>query len=107
MKLSKIVILVTTIVISQLSLAEYHQNKKVDLLQSADTRDCFFFRLSGVTQADPVTPNIPWFSVPLNHKQAKEIYSTLLAARTSDRSISVATTGQTECGHAGVSYLQY
>lgn len=40
-----------------------HSEKTVEAIQSPDHRACLFFSLAGVTTADPITPNMIWFSV--------------------------------------------
>lgn len=80
-----------------------HSEKTVEAIHSPDHRACLFFSLAGVTTADPITPNMTWFSVPINHPGFKEIVAMLIAARTSRLPVTVYTTGSIECGHAGVS----
>jgi hypothetical protein len=48
-----------------------HSNKLVSELQAVNpTTDCFFFRLEGVAQADPVKPNDQWFAMSRSHSGA-------------------------------------
>jgi hypothetical protein len=80
-----------------------HTEKVVEAVHSSDHRACLFFNLAGVTTADPVTPNMNWFSVPMTHPGFKEIVAILISARTSREPITVYTTGSIVCGHASVS----
>lgn len=82
-----------------------HYSKTVAILQASEiTSDCFYFRLEGVAEADPVKPNDPWFAVARTQNGAKEIYATLLAARVSNTGLyQVTTTGQLACGYAQAS----
>jgi hypothetical protein len=81
-----------------------HSSKLVSELQAVNpTTDCFFFRLEGVAQADPVKPNDPWFAMSRSHSGATATFALLLAARVSGLPLSlVATTGQLVCGYAQV-----
>ena len=88
------------------ALALTHTDKTVEVVHSPDTRECVFFRLTGVTQADPVTPGVSWFAVPKTHAGYKEIVAILLQARATGAPLQhVATTGAVACGHAEVSSL--
>ena len=75
-----------------------------------DSRDFIFFRLVGVSQADPAVPNAgPWFAVPRTAVGFKEIYALLLAAKAAGWTLTVQTTGQEAPGqcapYALVAYL--
>jgi hypothetical protein len=84
-------------------LASVHVNKEVAIVHSPDARECVFFQLSGVNEADPVIPGNPWFAVAKSHTGYKEIFAALLIARTTGRTlVHVATNGTTACGHAAV-----
>jgi len=80
-----------------------HEKKVVESVHSPDHRACLFFSLTGVTTADPVTPNMNWFAVPMTHPGFKEIVAMLISARTSREPVTVYTTGSVVCGHASVS----
>lgn len=83
--------------------AAVHINKEVAVVHSPDTRECVFFQLSGVTEADPSTPGVPWFAVPKTHVGYKEVFATLMLARATGRPLNhVATSGAVACGHAAV-----
>jgi hypothetical protein len=73
-------------------------------------RDCLYFTLSGITQADPINPNSPWFAVPRTQIGYSELYAMLLAAKLSGASISAGTTGAVAggvCGaYAGLAWIQ-
>jgi hypothetical protein len=86
--------------------AAIHSSRLVIELHSPDNRPCAFFRLVGVSQADPVTPNNPWFSVPTNHLGYDVIIDSLRAAILHDKRVTVYTTGGVKCGHASVLRLR-
>lgn len=79
-----------------------HPNKLVTELHSPDTRACAFFRLDGVSEADPVKPGNPWFAVPTNHRGYDVIVDNLRVAIVHDKRVYVSTTGTLECGHAAL-----
>lgn len=90
-----------------IGVAVIHTSKEVAVFHSPDERPCTFFRLTGVAEADPVVADNPWFTIPQNHIGYKEITSVLLAARTAGKTVTVATTGTTACGHAAVHHVEY
>jgi len=94
---------------SSLSYAgEVHTNKKVKIIHSGDHRNCFFFQLDGVSEADPVKPNNPWFAVPFSKVSANNVMSILMAAKASETPIKVSTTGAASCdGLAEVNNVQW
>jgi hypothetical protein len=82
--------------------ADSHYSKTVSLLQIA-VSGCYFFQLTGVTQADPVVANSPWFAIQTSKANAREMYAILLSARLQGTTVSrVLTSGSTVCGHAEV-----
>lgn len=85
--------------------AEAHVDKKISTLHSPDARACSFFRLEGVAQADEITPNNPWFGLSFSHPAYDQIFSMMLAARISERTITVVTKSSVVCGHAEVSHV--
>jgi hypothetical protein len=81
---------------------------KVGQLQSTNVGlDCFYFTLNGIAAADPALGNnSPWFAIPRAQYGAKDAYAMLLAAKLSDVSVRVSTTGGTICGgYAQVSQM--
>ena len=83
-----------------------HINKDIEVIQSPDSRPCVFFKLVGVSEADPVKSGNAWFSIPLSHVGIDQFYSMLLTAKTASNKIDVITTGTLECGHASVQSIQ-
>jgi hypothetical protein len=84
--------------------------KTVARLQPPDSnRDCVFFELSGVAQADSGVPTSgAWFAVPRSHYGFKEIYAMLLTAKAMNLPITVGTTGLAAAGctaFVGVAYV--
>jgi len=75
-----------------------HSDKKVAIIHSGDTRDCYFFKLEGVTEADPVASNNDWFAVPFDKPSAKNVIGILMAAKASNTAVTAKTTGQLACG---------
>src|SRR5689334_10571203 len=92
------------VLLSPLAFGAIHDGQ-VSILFPPDTRECTFFQLSGVTEADPVVPGNPWFAVPKTHLGYKEIFVVLLTARSNGRTITVQTDGTTACGHAAVLFV--
>jgi hypothetical protein len=73
-----------------------HDDKTVlDMLE--DTRPCVFFRLNGVTIADPAIGG-DWFVIPRSHIAFAELFAMLLTARVMHLTVYVHTTGATACG---------
>jgi hypothetical protein len=64
-------------------------------------KDCVYFRLNGVTEADPILPNNPYFALPRTHVGFKEIYAMMLAAYLGGTSVSAQTTGAAAGGDCG------
>ena len=80
-----------------------HSDKKIATLQAFyDGADCVFFKLEGVTQADPVKPNDPMFAIAATQPGAKNAYAALLGAKLSGLTPIVRTRGNLVCGYAGV-----
>lgn len=87
--------------IAPASAAE-HYGKLVSLVE-VSTAGCYFFKLEGVSLADPGVPNNDWFAIPTNQANAKEMYSLLLSTRLAGNSLArVLTTGGSACGGAQV-----
>ncbi len=84
-----------------------HTGKTVEVLHSPDGGNCAFFMLTGIRQADPVVPNGQWFAVPQTHVGYKEMLAILMVARLDGRPITVVTTGDIACGHAGVAAILF
>lgn len=103
---SKLVIILS-ILFYHHSYAHSHTNKIVETIHSPDSRECTFFRLKGVTEADPVVSNNGWFSIPLSYPGHDVIVSMLLTSYTADKNITVTTTGKIACGHAAVNNIQF
>jgi hypothetical protein len=86
--------------------ADSHYNKTISLLEVPAGGDCYFFQLAGVSQADPVVPNSPWFAISKtspSSSSSKELYAILLAARLQGTTLNrVLTSGNIVCGHAQV-----
>jgi hypothetical protein len=87
------------------SFALDHYGKTIQKIEVAQA-SCHYFILNGVSEADPVVPNSPWFAIPTSHAHAKELYTMLLTARASGMALDrVKTTGNVVCGHAEVSLI--
>lgn len=84
------------------ALAE-HFGKTVLFLQTDAVSSCYFFQLTGVSQANPVVTNGVWFAIDKNAQNWKELYSVVLSARLTDRALTrVLTNGDLACGQAKV-----
>ena len=98
---------VLTSLVSQPASAESHYSKTVEMIESTIS-DCYFFKLIGVAQSDPVTPNSPWFAIHREQAQAKEMLAILMTARTSGMILQrVMTNGAVACGHAQVHVIDF
>ena len=87
--------------------ATEHYQKGVQVIQTGIS-DCYFFQLTGVTESDPVTPNSPWFAILRTQANGKEMYATLMTAKTTGTNLArVITNGATVCGHAQVSQIDF
>jgi hypothetical protein len=83
-----------------------YSDRKVGTLQAFyDGADCVFFKLEGVTQADPIKPNDPMFAIAATQAGAKNAYAALLAAKLAGLMPIVRTRGNLVCGYAGVAEL--
>ena len=80
--------------------------KTVQYIQpDSGNADCFYFTLSGVSEADPIKPGNAWFGVNrATHPGSKDLFAMLLTAKLTATPISVLTSGTIECGYAGVNY---
>ena len=78
----------------------------VNQVQWSFLDSCLFFSLVGVTQADPINPNSPWFAVVPTQTGFSQVYAMLLSGKLAGSTIYVVTTGSaagSTCGsYAGV-----
>jgi len=89
------------------AIAGPHYSKTVSVVEIA-VSNCYFFKLTGVAEADPVVANSPWFAIAKTHPNAKELYALLLSVRSSGSTLErVVTTGAVVCGHAEVSTIDF
>ena len=80
-----------------------HYDKTVLLLQTDAVSSCIFFRLNGVSEANPAVPNDVFFAIDMTKPNAKEMYASILSARASGNHIyRVLTNGEIACGKAKV-----
>ena len=82
-------------------VAAVHVGKTVAAIEPPTlTRDCLYFTLAGVTTADGVVSQGPWFAVPHSHQGYDWIYVLLLTAKQKQLSnnFTVVTTGASVCG---------
>lgn len=87
------------------AVAARHDNKHaVDIHEDAG-RPCMFFRLNGVTQADPAVSATEWFALPRDHLAYGELVAMLFTAKAARLPISVQTTGAVACGHMAVDFI--
>jgi hypothetical protein len=91
-----------------LVLGAIHAGKTVSVIQSpTPSGDCLYFSLVGVPQADPISPGNPWFALPHSHTGFKEAVAILMAAKLSQQTITVETTGTAAGGTCGAYPLVY
>ncbi len=108
MKIITAAIMSVLLSIPTVSFGASHIGKVIKTIHSPDSRACTFFLLNDVNQADPVTPDHGWFSVPLDTTgRHSAILSMLLTSYTTAKPINVVTTGSTACGHAEVSNIHF
>jgi hypothetical protein len=89
-----------------IALSATHTNKTVSVVHSPDSRECIFFQLDGVAEADPASAANPWFAVPKTHNGYKEIVAALLLVRATGAPVQqVTTSGALACGHPAVANL--
>jgi len=101
--------MVSTIVLCSLQANAVEHTGTVGNILPPDSRPCLFFTITGVSQADPVTPSSNWFAIRQSQNGYKETFTLLLAAKLTGQPVTVSTTGAvvTECGHAGILYAYY
>jgi len=65
--------------------------------------------LTGVSEANPISPNNPWFAIPTTQNGFSQIVAILVAAKLASATVDVATTGAlaaSSCGSfAGVDHV--
>src|SRR5688500_2431456 len=82
--------------------AVHWPGRQVGRILAPDTRDCVFFELVGVTEADAAVPTGgSWFAMPRGALGFKEIYSLLLLAKATGIPMTVETTGAAVGGLCG------
>ncbi len=67
-----------------------------------DGADCFYFKLKGVNEADPINPGSDWFAISRSQYGAKDALAVLLTAKASGLTVHVSTRGTLICGYASV-----
>jgi hypothetical protein len=81
----------------------------INLIQWYHGRDCVFFTLEGVAEADSINPSSSWFAIPGTQTDYAQIYALLLSAKMAGSSVNVITTGSAAGGacspYAGVSVV--
>lgn len=78
----------------------YYSTQQIGVIRGPDTRMCTFFVLVGVSVADPVVPNVPWFALPKSDPGYNDRMALLLSSKMAGKPISVGTDGTVSCGHA-------
>jgi len=71
------------------------------------TYDCFFFKIAGVVQTNPASPNPGWFAVQRSLSSSKESFATVLSARLTGGAITVNTGGGLVCGYPEATYINF
>lgn len=85
--------------------ADHYVSTVGELQPNHSTLDCFFFKLDGVTQTNPLSPNPGWFAVARSSVGAKEAYAAVLAARLTGMPIRVTTGGGLACSYPEATYI--
>jgi hypothetical protein len=79
-----------------------HFNKVVSLLEVQNAA-CYFFQLDGVSVVDSSISTTPWFAIPRNSENAKELYALILSAKLTGTPLSrVLTSGSLARGQSEV-----
>jgi hypothetical protein len=78
------------------AVVRYWANRQVGVIMPPDTRDCVFFKLEGVSTADPDISTEGWMVIPRSHVGFKERYALLLWAKGAQVPITVETSGVAE-----------
>ncbi|MDP5277681.1 hypothetical protein Q9Q95_01990 [Sphingomonas sp. DG1-23] len=84
--------------------ATTHTAKRVEGIL-ADSRPCVFFTLDGVSLADALVPDSPYFALSKSHASYAELNALLLTAKATGRPVTITTSGSTVCGHAAVEFV--
>ena len=75
------------------------ESYQVGRIQMPDAyRNCIFFQLVGVAEADPSVPGNPWIAVPATENGYSQIVAFLLWARATQTPIGVVTSGVPSTG---------
>lgn len=61
-------------------------------------RNCLFFELTGVAEADPAVPGSAWMAIPATQNGYSQIVAFLLWARSTGTPIGVVTSGAAATG---------
>lgn len=102
----KILLFASTMLYTSMAIALIHDDKKVSTVQASTNTNCVYFKLEGVSTADPAVNGSDWFSVKSDSPSKEEILSLAMAAFASDATVRVSTSGNAACGYAEVSYLR-
>ncbi len=103
-----VALLITLVLISQLSYSANHEIKQVgEILSPTEDRQCLLFSLEGVSVSDPsLNQGGEWFAVPLDHNGYNVIVSMLIAAKMASKDISAFTTGGLACNFPKVDRIK-
>lgn len=83
------------LVLATAAHAGWQINKTPTAVFADGSRDCVFFMLDGVAEADPVRPGAPWFALQRSHPHFSELFALLLTARANRVPLNVETNGTT------------
>ncbi|HZF94605.1 MAG TPA: hypothetical protein VEZ20_06985 [Allosphingosinicella sp.] len=80
-----------------------HERKTVLDFGIGSQTQCVYFRLQGVSVADPDVMNAAYFTLSTSQTNFAEMYAVLLTARALNAPVNVTTTGTAgPCGYAAV-----
>ncbi len=74
-----------------------HYFKRVYHVAHRGVEQCSYFRLNGVSVADPAIGG-EWFAIPGTHPRYNEVIATLITAQALRLDVHVVTTGGASCG---------
>jgi len=99
-----LILILATFVCNAYAVSWY--GKQAKNIQFNAQNGCLYFMLENVSEADPVTPGNPWFTISPNSPGQNQIASLLMMANASGKTVKVVTTGSKVCGYAEVSTVR-
>jgi hypothetical protein len=83
------------------SAVTYNAATVTIIASPSPSTNCLYFQLVGVSEADPIAPNNPWFGVPATQNGFNQIVAMLISIKLSAGTVQVTTTGALAGGSCG------